>query len=540
LATNGPVVATHITQHTLWTALSGEIPPLRLRATPIANAVLDSRDAAASDLFIALAGQKTDGHAYLAAALANGATAVIAEERGRAAASEAGAAVVDCTRGRWSLTAQLPEGYSGEQPLVYLVDDSTLALQQVGAFQRLHRANPKLHVLGITGSIGKTSTKELTAGVMRRRFQTLASQGNLNNEQGLPLTLLGLGPEVECAVLEMGMYGLGEIERLCTLGRPHVGIVTNVGPVHLSRLGTIERIAQAKSELPAALPPAEEGGVAILNWDDARVRAMAAVTRARVFRYGLTPEADLWADDVRGMGMEGLRFRFHHRRPNSERSGERVESFSVRVPLLGRHSVHTALCAAAAGLVVGLGWDEIIAGMQNAPSQLRLSVAPGINRSTVIDDTYNASPASMIAALNLLADIEPKGQGRRVAVLGDMRELGDYTGEGHRLVGGRAADVVDLLVTVGELGAAIAAEATELQFDPAALHITQTADETVAVLRTLLRPDDLVLVKGSRAVGMETIVAEIVVTDPEGDGSERSSVRSSNYRNDRTNQGEAS
>ena len=175
--------------------MSGEVPPLELPAAPLANAVLDSRDAGPGDLFVAFAGQNTDGHAYLAAALANGARAAIAEERGRAAAQGAGAAVVDCTRGRWALAASLPAGYHSEQPVVYLVDDSTLALQQVGAFQRLHRANPKLRVLAVTGSVGKTSTKELAAGVMRRRFRTLASQGNLNNEQGLPLTLLGLEPE---------------------------------------------------------------------------------------------------------------------------------------------------------------------------------------------------------------------------------------------------------------------------------------------------------------------------------------------------------
>jgi UDP-N-acetylmuramoyl-tripeptide--D-alanyl-D-alanine ligase len=511
VAANRPVVTTQITQHTLWTALSGEVPPLAVPAAPIRRAVIDSRDAGAGDLFVALAGQSTDGHQYLPSALTAGALAAIAEERGRAVAAQAGAAVIDCTRGRWALTAKLPDGYRPEQPVVYLVDDSTQALQQVGAFQRLHRANPSLRVVGITGSVGKTSTKELTAGVMRQRFRTLASQGNLNNEQGLPLTLLGLAHDTECAVLEMGMYALGEIERLCTLARPHVGIVTMVGPVHLSRLGTIERIAQAKAELPAALPAAADGGVAILNWDDQRVKAMAEITRARVFRYGTTPEADLWADDVRGMGMEGIRFRFHYRRPGQTR----VESLSVRVPLLGSHSVQTALCAAAAGLVEGLGWDEIIAGMQSTPGQLRLMVVPGINGSTVIDDTYNASPASMVAALNLLADVEPKGNGRRVAVLGDMRELGDYTDEGHRLVGRRAADVVDLLVTVGELGAAIAAEAQEVQFNPATLHVTQAADETIALLRTLLQPDDLVLVKGSRAVGMETIVTELVLVDGE-------------------------
>ena len=514
MAANRPVVATQITQHTLWTALSGELPPLAVPAAPIARAVIDSRDVELGDLFVALAGQNTDGHQYLPLALISGARAVIAEERGRAAAQQAGAAVVDCTRGRWALTAKLPEHYQSEQPIAYLVDDSTAALQQVGAFQRLHRANPNLRVIGITGSVGKTSTKELTSGVMRQRFRTLASQGNLNNEQGLPLTLLGLAHDTECAVLEMGMYDLGEIDRLCTLARPHVGIVTMVGPVHLSRLGTIERIAQAKSELPAALPPAEDGGVAILNWDDQRVKAMAGVTRARIFRYGTTPDADLWADEVRGMGMEGIRFRFHYRRQGHDR----VETLSVRVPLLGSHSVQTALCAAAAGLVEGIGWDEIVAGMQSTSSQLRLVVVPGINGSTVIDDTYNASPTSMIAALNLLADVEPKGHGRRVAVLGDMRELGDYTDEGHRLVGRRAADVVDLLVTVGELGAAIAAEAKDGQLDPAALHITQTADETIALLRTLLRPDDLVLVKGSRAVGMEMIVSELVLVDSDSQG----------------------
>ena len=507
MASGRPYPEIRITQHTLWTALTGEIPPLAVPATPLAHATLDSRDVQPGDLFVAFVGQHTDGHNFLASALANGAQAVITEERGRIAAREAGAALIDCTRGRWALTAQLPAGFRREQPVAYLVDDSTAALQQAGAFQRLHRANPHVRVIGVTGSVGKTSTKELTASVLRRRFRTLASQGNLNNEQGLPLTLLELGPEIESAVLEMGMYDIGEIERLCALARPSIGIVTNVGPVHLARLGTLERIAQAKAELVQTLPAGDQGGVAILNWDDERVKAMAQLTKARVFRYGMTPAADLWADDVQGMGMEGIRFRFHYRRPGQER----VESLYLRVPLLGRHSVHTALCAAAAGLVEGLAWDEIVAGMQSIPGQLRLVVAPGINGCTVIDDTYNASPASMIAALNLLADVEPKGTGRRVAVLGDMRELGSYTDEGHRLVGRRAADVLDILVTVGELGAAIAAEARAVQFDPAALHVTSGPDDTVALLQRIVGADDLVLVKGSRAVGMETVATEIVL-----------------------------
>ena len=204
------------------------------------------------------------------------------------------------------------------------------------------------------------------------------------------------------------------------MARPRIGIVTNVGPVHLERLGTIENIARAKSELPRALPPADEGGVAILNWDDERVRAMADVTQAQ--RLPLRPDAR-----GRPVGRRN-RERRHGRAFASAFTTAgptgKVDSLHVRVPLLGRHSVHTALRAAAAGLVGGLEWDEIVTGMQSIPGQFRLVTVPGINGSTVIDDTYNASPDSTIAALNLLADLEPAEGGRRIAVLGDMLELG--------------------------------------------------------------------------------------------------------------------
>ncbi len=498
---------TNISQHTAWTALTGEVPPLAVVPAPLAHAALDSRDVQPGDLFVALSGQQTDGHTYIGAALAQGAAAVIGEERGMAAARQAGAALVDCRRSRWALHATLPANYANGQPIAYIVDDSIVALQQIGAFQRLHRTHAALKVIGITGSVGKTSTKELAAAVLRRRYRTLANRGNLNSEQGLPLTLLRLGGDEERAVLEMGMYDLGEIARLCMLARPTIGLVTMVGPVHLERLGTIERIAAAKAELVQALPAAADGGVAILNWDDERVRAMAEMTPARLFRYGFTPEADLWADEVQSMGMEGIRFRFHYRRPD-----QRVESLHLRVPLLGSHSVQTALAATAIALVEELGWEEIIAGLQSASGQLRLVVVAGINGATVIDDTYNASPASTIAALNVLADVQPPSSGRRIAVLGDMRELGSYTDEGHGLVGRRAADLVDVLVTVGDLGAAIAAEARSVGFDAANLHVTGHWRDTVSLLCKLLQPGDMVLVKGSRAVGMETIVEAIIVS----------------------------
>ena len=501
---------------------------MALRPTPIGHAALDSRDIGKSDLFVALVGENADGHDYIAEALSGGAQAIICEERGRAAAQSSGARIVDCTTGRWALKATLSKaGLSktgpskmgeAETSIAYIVDDVVLSMQAVGGFQRFHRTRPALRVIGITGSVGKTSTKELTAEVLRRRFRTLANPGNLNSEQGLPLTLMALDTHYERAVLEMGMYGIGEIAALCELARPSVGVITNVGPSHLSRLGTIERIAQAKGELIEALPSAADGGVAILNWDDERVRSMATKTSARILSYGLTPEAELWADDIVSAGMEGIHFRFHLRRPQRPRA----ETVHVRVPLLGRHSVHTALRAAAVGLAEGLDWDEIIPGLQSVSSQLRLVVMAGINGSTIIDDTYNASPASTIAALNLLADLAPEGHGRRVAVLGDMRELGDYTAEGHKLVGRRTASVLDLLVTVGTWGKAIADESLKVGFAAARLHVAEDADAAISLLHEQLRKDDLVLVKGSRAIGMERIVNEITLDDESGRSAARS------------------
>jgi UDP-N-acetylmuramoyl-tripeptide--D-alanyl-D-alanine ligase len=508
-----PILATQISQHTLWQALAGALPPLALPPTPVPHAGLDSRDMGQGDLFIACQGQTTDGHHFVGDALRRGAKAVICESQGEEQARAAGATLIDCRRTAADHPSRLWAGAATNAlagaALVYLVDDSVTALQQVGGFHRLHRSHPNLSVIGITGSVGKTSTKELTAAVIGRRFPTLHNKGNLNSEQGLPLTLLELSTEHERAVLEMGMYALGEIQTMCELARPRVGVITNVGPVHLSRLGTIENIALAKSELVRALPSAGDGGIAILNWDDERVQAMAGLTAARIFRYGLTPAADLWADEIVGAGMEGIRFRFHYRRPSEHGSRERIDSLHVRVPLLGRHSVHTALRAAAVGLVEGLSWEEIVAGIQSMPGQLRLVVVPGINGSTLIDDTYNASPASMVAALNLLNDLEPSSGGRRIAVLGDMRELGNYTGEGHQIVGRRAADVVHTLITVGELGRKIGEEARDAGFAPDRLLMTATFEEAIDLLRRELGPGDLVLVKGSRAVGMDSIVLAI-------------------------------
>jgi UDP-N-acetylmuramoyl-tripeptide--D-alanyl-D-alanine ligase len=265
-------------------------------------------------------------------------------------------------------------------------------------------------------------------------------------------------------------------------------------------MGTIERIAQAKAELVQALPPAGDGGVAILNNDDPLVQPMARLTEAHVYTYGLTPAADLWADEVESAGLEGVRFALHYQ----------AETIHARVPLLGRHSVHTALRAALVGLVEGLAWEEIIIGLQTLPNaaQLRLVAVPGPNGSTILDDTYNASPASTLAALNLLDDLTGA---RKIAVLGDMLELGSFEEEGHRKVGCRAADVVNLLLVIGPRAHFIAEEARACGLSPSAILEMPDNAATITYLKNYLEPQDITLIKGSNAQRLDEIISALTV-----------------------------
>ncbi len=447
-------------------------------AQPIRRVVIDSREAGPGDLFVAFVGENTDGHNYVAEAFKRGAVAAIVERD----------VPVEALKYDLRSGSTLPSFRAISLPVVLHVDQSLSALQQLAKWWRSRFKH--LRVIGITGSVGKSSTKELVAAVLQQKYTLLKSEGNFNNEIGLPLTLLQLEAKHQRAVLEMGTYGLGEITRLCEIAQPVVGVVTLVGPVHLERMGSIENIASAKAELPQALPA---NGVAILNYDDERVRMMQAVTRAKVLTYGLDPAADLWADDIVSEGLEGIHFTLHYRK----------EAFHVQVPLLGRHSVHTSLRATAVGLAEGMDWDAILEGLQDRRAALRLVAVPGPKGSTILDDTYNASPASMIAALNLLSELG----GRKIAVLGDMLELGDYEDEGHRLVGLRALDVADVLVTVGTLGRMMAVEAIQNGMPRDRVQMCETNDEAIAYLERVIQPDDTLLIKGSRGLHMEDIVS---------------------------------
>jgi len=450
-------------------------------AQPIRRFVVDSREAGPGDVFVAFRGEQTDGHLFVSDAFGRGAVAAIVEQDVplEALRLDLRRLVTQRAIRQWTL------------PVIFRVDNSLMTLQELAKWWRMRLKG--LRVIGITGSVGKSSTKELIATVLERDFVVLKSGGNQNNEIGLPLTLLQLEPKHQRAVLEMGMYARGEIARLAELAQPMVGVITNIGPVHLERLRSIEAIAEAKSELAQALPPE---GVAILNFDDERVLAMRDRTPAQVVTYGLDPQADLWADEIVSEGLEGIHFTLHYR----------DEEFHVQVPLLGRHSVHTSLRAAAVGLAESMTWDHILEGLQDRRAQLRLVAVPGPNGSTILDDSYNASPASMFAALNLLAELS----GRKIAVLGDMLELGEYEDEGHRMVSLRAIDASDVLVTVGELGRRIAQEALSNGMAQDRVQMCATNDEATAYLNAIVQPGDMLLIKGSRGLHMEDIVNALV------------------------------
>ena len=378
--------------------------------------------------------------------------------------------------------AARPEGVA-----VYVVADTLQALQMMAAGRR--RRFP-VEVIGVTGSVGKTTTKEITASVLSRRFRVLKNEANYNNEIGLPLTLLKLTRRHERAVLEMGMYAPGEIRQLCEIAQPRAGVVTNVGPVHLARLGSIEAIAEAKTELVEALPA---DGYAVLNGDDPRVRAMSGRTRATAVLYGASEGCDVRGTGLESGGLSGFSFDIEH--------GGRKARVQTKLP--GPHLLHNFLAAAAVGLMEGMTLEEVAEALSRTRAQLRLKVYKGRNGSTILDDTYNASPASMLAALALLAD----ASGRRIAVLGDMRELGAQEEKGHRIVGREAARVVDELHTVGELGRIIADEARKSGHE--AVREWATKEEAARAVSKKLTKGDVVLLKASRALELETVLSEL-------------------------------
>jgi UDP-N-acetylmuramoyl-tripeptide--D-alanyl-D-alanine ligase len=437
--------------------------------TTFSGAAVDSRHVTPGCCFVALRGERVDGHRFVDEALRNGARVALVE-RPVNVEQPAAAAIVQ-------------------------VPNALAALQELAAWWR---DRSSVRVVGITGSTGKTIAKEVTADVLGRTHRVLRNEGNLNSETGLPMTLLRLEPEHQVAVLEMSMYTEGEIARLAEIARPEVGVVLAVHPTHLERAGSIEAIARAKAELPAALPA---DGLAVLNADDPRVAAMAATTPAEVRTYGLAAGAEVRADEIASLGLAGTQFTLHT--PWGTRR--------VRSALPGRHLVPHALAAAAVAEHFAVPLDDVEAALAaGSHADHRMVITEARNGATLVDDTYNASPVSVTAALEFLAET-PIGPGRhRYAVLGDMLELGPDEERLHREIGSRAAGVVDGLLAVGERGRWIAEAATAagLQRVATARDVEEAAE---AFDRTLgAGAGDIVLVKGSRGVELDRLVAALL------------------------------
>lgn len=437
--------------------------------------VYDSREVLPGAFFVALPGEETDGHHFVAEAIARGATGCMVR--------------LDWAEAQPTL----------DPKVAWVVVNETLgAFQKLTAFWRSQFTS--LDVIGVTGSVGKTSTKELIAAVMGQHFRVFKTPKSINTEQSILPVLLKLQPSDQVAVVEMGAgHKLGELTRLCAVAQPRIGVVLNVSHSHIGRMGSLENIALNKSELVQALPPAAEGGVAVLNGDDARVKAMAALTQARPFFYGLDSSCDLWASKVEGRGLDGIRFKAHYQGQTRE----------LTLPLLGRHSVYTALAATAVGLLCGLEWAAIERGLQDRAVQIRLVILPGCNDSILIDDSYNASAVSTIASLEFLKDLKLTHSERRLAVLGDMLELGHFEQESHFQVGRKAAQVVDHLLVVGPLARMIGEEARRQGMPAEKILFASSKMEAVDWLQANLRPHDYLLVKASRGSHLEEIVEKV-------------------------------
>jgi UDP-N-acetylmuramoyl-tripeptide--D-alanyl-D-alanine ligase len=442
-------------------------------ALVVTGVAVDSRVVAPGDLFVALPGGHTDGSRFAAAAAQAGAAATLA-----------------------------PPDAVSSGPRVEVAEP----LAAMAAVAAAVRARAAAKVVAVTGSAGKTTTKDLLAGVLATRLRVVANPASFNNEVGLPLTLARIEPDTQAVVVEMGARGPGHIAALARLARPEVGVVLNVGESHLGMFGSREAIAKAKGELVEALPA---HGTAVLNADDPQVAAMADRTVAAVLRFGSrAPAATVRAEGVE-LDDEG-RARFRLVLPGG--------TAEAGLPAPGEHLVSCALAAAAAACTLGLGADEIAAGLAGARlSPMRMQVQRRADGLTVLNDAYNANPSSVAAALKTLAALRRPG-GRTVAVLGEMAELGEAAAGEHDRIGRLAARLgIDRLVGVGEPGRVMANAARMEGMWPEEAQAVADPDAAVARLGPALGPGDVVLVKASRVVGLE-VVAERLLHPGDGQG----------------------
>ena len=414
---------------------------------PIGEVVIDSRVVKAGDMFVAYRGEKVDGHDYISVALDKGAVCCLAQ--------------------------QCPEG---EGRGVILVQDVQAALESI---MRAARERVNIPVIGITGSVGKTTAKEMVWAVLSQRLNTLKTEGNLNNHIGVPMTLSRITPQHEAAVVEMGISGFGEMSTLAAMARPTIALFTVIGHAHLEFLHDLDGVFRAKTEMLDFMP---DDGIVIINGDDEKLRALKC--RERVISYGLNADCDVRAENIRFVGEDGSECDIIYR-------GVR---FPVRIPAYGQHMVYAALEGAAAGFAMGLTDDEIAEGIASYHTVGRRGVVTNTGYITLIDDCYNANPDSMRCAIDSLVALP----GRHVCVLSDMREMGESSPQMHRDLGEYALKKgVELAVVYGPLSAHLA-EAMGAR----ARHF-ETREALIAALPQLIEKGDNVLVKASLGMHLE-------------------------------------
>lgn len=423
---------------------------------PVESLSTDSRTVQSVELFIPLVGERFDGHDYLSAALARGAGACLCRQE------------------------FIPK--SAGFPNVVLVKDTLIALQKIA---EAHRRKFKLRVVALTGSCGKTMVKELAAAIISTKYLTLASEGNVNNEVGLPMQVLNLLIEHEIAVLELGTNHPGELEVLCRISQPSAGIWTNVGMGHIGYFGTLEEIQKEKSALVQAIP---QDGLMLLNADDALVMATKSLCQGRVVTYGMDSPADYKAEDI-AVDADGVRFT--------------VKGVEVKSSLVGKHSVSNILAALALGAEWGIDLNtgaQVVARV--VPLGRRLAVVK-LRSITLIDDCYNSNPTSLAAALQILHDHPGM---RRIAVLGDMNELGAHAIPAHQTGGELAAKLgIDRLYLVGDFAPYYQEGAALAGMYGGSVKVFATKEELTGELMSDIYSGDVILVKASRAEGLETV-----------------------------------
>lgn len=438
--------------------------------TPVSGVSIDTRTLGPGELFVAIRGERHDAHGFLERAAECGAVALLVEHG-------------------WLESNAAPRG-----PAVIATEDTTRAL---GALARGHRSNFTGPVVAVTGSNGKTSTKELTHSILSVAHPCLKNQGNLNNEFGLPLTLFRRNPEHRSAVLEMGMNHRGEIARLTDIARPDIGVITNIGTAHIEFLGSQEEIALEKGDLVAGL---DENGTAVLNADDERVLNQRDRVKGRVVTFGRGSGADVRAEQIQFDDAGTFNFRL----------GAPEGSVSVRVPGWASTTVDNSLAAAAAALSAGASLEEVEQGLtffEAVPGRMNCThLADGAH---LIDDSYNANPQSMRVALETLAHV--KGQGRAIAVLGDMGELGNRSASAHVGVGRLAGELgIDMLFALGDHAEDLGQAAVSAGMPAPSVHAGGHHEEVAQRLSAEIEANDWILIKGSRAMKMEQIVKTLI------------------------------